>query len=487
MIINIAVAIALMISGIAAIAALAKGGLPSDAGRTTNPENYFGNLWRVLIGTVVMIPVFVLLVSGFSVLPGVDEMATLIPDSVTEPMEESANTLVRGLAEFVKEASRPAGLILIVAGLFASGYLVRQAFTLDRIGRQRMYVVFILTFFSLLFWAFFEQSGSSVNNFTDRNIDRVVEERVVANEDVGSTSRLRLVAGNDDPSLAEMDFLSQEYLGHKNASESFSARLRSAIEGVEKAKDESKRMTPEDLQVTLAGVIEAPKLTMTGLTYLREFAKSDDALEDDKSIEWTYSDENVGKLGLGGTEIPASVFQAVNPIYIMVFGLVFSVLWGFLGARGWEPSTPVKFSFGLLQLGLGFLCLYLGAQSCDVDGMVSMHWLLLMYLLLTTGELCLSPVGLSMITKLSPSHLVSTVMGAWFLATAFSQFLAAIIAQFAAVNETGNLVPIPIETVHIYGDVYQMVSFMAIGSGIICFLLSPILKKWMHSDMPPSE
>ena len=104
-----------------------------------------------------------------------------------------------------------------------------------------------------------------------------------------------------------------------------------------------------------------------------------------------------------------------------------------------------------------------------------------MYLLLTTGELCLSPVGLSMVTKLSPARLVSTVMGAWFLATAFSQFLAAIIAQFAAVNEGGgNFVPAPVKTVHIYGDVYKLIAIMAVASGIFCLILSPLLKKWMH-------
>jgi POT family proton-dependent oligopeptide transporter len=121
--------------------------------------------------------------------------------------------------------------------------------------------------------------------------------------------------------------------------------------------------------------------------------------------------------------------------------------------------------------------------------MVAPYWLLLMYLLLTTGELCLSPVGLSMVTRLSPVRLVSTVMGSWFLATAFSQFLAAIIAQFAAVKQEGaaNFVPIPLETVHLYGDVYKLVAIMAIASGVFCLLLSPVLKKWMHLNEPASE
>ena len=101
----------------------------------------------------------------------------------------------------------------------------------------------------------------------------------------------------------------------------------------------------------------------------------------------------------------------------------------------------------------------------------------------------MSPVGLSMVTKLSPTHLVATVMGSWFLATAFSQFLAAIIAQFASVKSEGpaNFVPIPLETVNLYGDVYQSVAIMAVGSGVFCLILSPILKRWMHTDMPSTE
>jgi POT family proton-dependent oligopeptide transporter len=485
---NAAVAAALMVSGITAVTALAKGGLPKEAGKGPNGETYYANLFKVLLGTAIALPVVVILVSGFSVLPGVSEMQTLIPESVMEPMEASASPIVKGLAEFVKEASRPAGLVLIVAGLLASIYLLREALGMERVARQRMYVVFILTFFSLLFWAFFEQSGSSVNNFTDRNVDRVVEETTVADADVGQTVNLRVLADPSEESQQELEYLSQEYLGHVNGAESINAQIERAIRGVETAKDPAKQMAAEKLESTVNDVIAQDRLTMTALTYLREFAKSESASPEDQVVQWQYTEGNVGRIGLGGTEIPASVFQSVNPIYIMVFGLVFSALWGYLGARNLEPSTPVKFALGLIQLGLGFLCLFLGAQGCDVDGMVAAFWLLLMYLLLTTGELCLSPVGLSMVTKLSPGHLVSTVMGAWFLATAFSQFLAAIIAQFAAVTESGeNFVPIPIETVNIYGDVYRMIAFMAIGSGLFCLLLSPLLKYWMHVGEPPSE
>ncbi len=298
-----------------------------------------------------------------------------------------------------------------------------------------MFVVLILTFFSMLFWAFFEQAGSSINNFTDRNVDRVFTERAVGPDDLGKSIRLQPT---------------QKQLGYHNGDRLF---------------------------------------TIDALDKLRSEHRADPNFE----IDWTIADDNVG-MGLAGRshEIPASTFQSVNPIYIMIFGLIFTALWGALARRGLEPSTPIKFSLGLLQLGLGFGAFWYGAQTADARGMVSLTWLLLGYMLHTTGELCLSPVGLSMVTKLSPARLVSTVMGAWFLATAFSQFLAAIIAQFTGVSYEANGesagIPIPKETVHVYGDVFAKIALSALVSAAICFALSPRLSRWMHPEaVAPGE
>jgi dipeptide/tripeptide permease len=327
----------------------------------------------------------------------------------------------------------------------------------------------------LLFWAFFEQSGSSVNNFTDRNVDRVLETSSVTEDQVGKSTEFRLVTASDSGTL----YLSQEFLGHENASKESNRLLEKAIRWGDSEKEASKQASEEELAKTIEAILSQKYLTMTALTHFREFAKREGASPEEQKIAWTFTQESVGKIGLGGTEIPASVFQSVNPIFIVIFGLVFTALWGWLATQGREPSTPVKFALGLVQLGLGFCMLYFGAKMCDSDGMVLPIWLVLMYLLLTTGELCLSPVGLSMVTKLAPARLVSTVMGAWFLATAFSSFLAAIIAQFAAVPEA-DVVPIPKETVDLYGGVYGMIALMAIGSGIFCLLLAPTLTRWMH-------
>lgn len=475
---SVFVAIALSTAAVAAIIALSRGGLPKECGMPADPTNWTKKLIYVVLGTIVAVPVFAALVSGFSIVPGFNEQLIVIPESVTEPLAKSENPLVKGFGKVIEEVSRPAGLVLLLSGLIAVVYLMKEAFKQPKIQRERLFVVFTLTFFSMWFWAFFEQNGSSVNNFTDRNIDRVSETALVTEADVGKTVQLSLVIGD-----SSKPFFSQEYLGHENGSAAIKAKIEKALRQVEESKEPEKRMSKEDLDQTIAEVLAQPKLSMTAITALREYAKTTEAKDEDKFIEWTYTAENVGKIGLGGTEVPASVFQSVNSIFIIIFGLAFTAMWGLLGKFGLEPSTPLKFSLGLFQVGLAFGMLYLGAITADEDGMVGMHWILLLYLLLTTGELCVSPVGLSMVTRLTPTQLVSTAMGAWFLASAFAQYLAAIIAQFAVVNEgTSKIVPIPAQTVNIYGDVYFAIACMGTASGVVCLLLTPLLVKWTHAN-----
>src|SRR5690606_9133662 len=113
----------------------------------------------------------------------------------------------------------------------------------------------------------------------------------------------------------------------------------------------------------------------------------------------------------------------------ILFGSVFSVLWVRLEERNLNPNIPMKFGLGILQLGLGYLVLYLGATLAGADARVPLIILMLMYLMHTTGELFLSPIGLSMVTKLAPKDMTGSVMGAWFLSFAFANSLAATIAQ----------------------------------------------------------
>ncbi|MDF1563672.1 MAG: peptide MFS transporter [Deltaproteobacteria bacterium] len=458
--VRILIALALLIAGGSAFMALDRGGLSPEAGGPPDPEKLKKKvgglplgLW-VYVGTFALVPVLGLIV----------KLAT-----VTEAQLHVGETAI--------PIHR---IVLVLLGGVAIVYLLVGAIRSAKVERQRMFVVLILMFFSMLFWAFFEQAGSSVNNFTDRNVDRVFEGQGVAAGQVGETLKLRVDLLRDEAD-GDAFLLSQEQLGRKNADPGMLDRIVAEVRKQEEARGKA---TPAEIEELTARVRAAGTLTMTGLTYLRTAASAEGATEADRFVEWKIDESNVG-MGLSRSEIPASEFQAANPVFILIFGLVFSALWTFLGRRGWEPSTPFKFALGLLQLAMGFGVLWWGAQQSDALGMVGMSWLLLGYLLHTTGELCLSPVGLSMVTKLSPARLVSTVMGAWFLATAFSNDLASLIASQTGVGHgEGGLqfIPAPAETVHLYGDVFGTIGLTALVSAVICFAIAPLLTKWTHPD-----
>lgn len=481
-------AISLLISAGVALVALQRGGIPPGAGAPPDAARLhrpvlgpISAVGLVYLGTLLAIVAFVLLVSGFAPLVESGRPVSLLSDQTIEPLKASSQIFLRTLAVVLQEISRPAGLILLLAGLAAAVYILYETFSLETIARQRMYVVLILTFFSMLFWSFFEQAGSSINNFTDRNVDRVWEAWRISAEDVGQTLTFRLPLKTEDPQLADLPLLSQEQLGHRNGHPQMRQRLEAAIRRVAAQR----RMSPQDTENLIRAMAQYDVLTMTALAMFREASAGPDLPLAEKTLPWLVVPENVG-MGVGGSEIPASSFQAVNPVYILLFGLVFSALWSYLAARGLEPSTTLKFALGLLQVGLGFVVFWYAAKLADARGMAGMAWLFLGYLLHTTGELCLSPVGLSMVTRLSPRRLVSTVMGVWFLATAFSQLLAAIIAQFTGVTHgdgAAAVIPPPAETCHVYGEVFGNVALGAIAAGLVCLALVPVLDRWMHPEV----
>ena len=267
--------------------------------------------------------------------------------------------LAVGVAWQLVQRSSAVGYLLSGVGAVAvAGIVAYMIARCDKVERDRLIVALVLTGFGMVFWAFFDQAGSSINLFTDRNVDRQ----------------------------------------------------------------------------------------------------------------------------LLGTEIKASVFQAVNPAFILMFGPLFSMLWVSLAARGREPSTAAKFGTGIVQLGLGFAALYAGARSAGPDGIVGLSWLVLGYLLHTTGELCLSPVGLSMITKLSPARIGGLMMGTWFLSTAFSQYVGGMIAALTGVSgEIGeSALPSAGEMVMVYGNVFGGLALIACVTGVVLLALSPVLSTRTH-------
>jgi len=193
-----------------------------------------------------------------------------------------------------------------------------------------------------------------------------------------------------------------------------------------------------------------------------------------------------------GWEVPASMFQSLNAGFIFTIAPLFALLWISLAKRNMEPSTPIKFSIGIVLVGLGFLALVYGMNSSE-GLQTGVIWIVLIYLLHTLGELCLSPVGLSSVTKLSPQRIVGFMMGMWFFASAAGNYVASLIAKGTAGDPVleiaekiyRQVMNLPEDTFTIYQkigfmDVYTDVGLIAIGCGIFLAILTPLLKKLMH-------
>ena len=509
---NALVALCLMIAGVVAFIAISKAGLPSWAGEAPSIEKLKRPVagpitaeWAVYIGSFVIVPLIALMVSQDKI----------------------------------------AGWALIIGGAAALFHLISATLKSPKIERERLQVVLILMFFTMLFWAFFEQAGSSINLFTDRNVNRVFPTSAITEEQVGSTVEVAVTQGLTGYMLSERKITQDQVdswdknevetlrwtVSHDNVGMNVVTETRFTKDQIDQTIEIAiskglvghtmgeKVVTEEDLEkwesenlatinwpvsdddvdmdISLPEVLDedrigktieitvSPELagrtmgsrliTMADIDFWRKYKV--------QSLQWPTSKEHVG-MPISGSEVATSQYQAANPMFIMLFGLVFSSLWVFMGKRNCEPSTPVKFALGIFQLGLAFAALWYAAVNPDPRGMVNMGWLLLSYLLITTGELCLSPVGLSMVTKLAPKSIVSMVMGAWFLATAFSNYLAALIAMFTGVehgDETGALPP-PTETAEIYAGVFGPIAVAAIVSAVIVLLISPKLTQWMHEN-----
>jgi proton-dependent oligopeptide transporter, POT family len=183
-----------------------------------------------------------------------------------------------------------------------------------------------------------------------------------------------------------------------------------------------------------------------------------------------YTDRYINRV-VGGWEIPTSWFQSVNPLFIVLLAPIFTFLWTRLGNRGKEPSVTVKMGLGMVLLGLGFLLMVgaviqRGGDNAPDIYKASLLWLLGAYLIHTMGELCLSPVGLSMVTKLAPVKLASLLMGVWFLSSFVANFLSGFLVQFF--EQFGAQ------------TIFGLIALFVIVLGFILIFLNPYLKKLMH-------
>jgi POT family proton-dependent oligopeptide transporter len=204
------------------------------------------------------------------------------------------------------------------------------------------------------------------------------------------------------------------------------------------------------------------------------------ALFEQSAASMTLFADRVTDRQVLGLELTASQFGSLNPLFIFLFAPLFAWLWTVLGRRGLEPSTPVKFALGIAQAGLGFGALVIGANHPDESGLVAAHWLVLAYLLHTTGELCLSPVGLSAVTKLAVPSVVGVMMGSWFLAMAYSEFVAMQLAKLAALETTGGAVTDIGAALASYTGLFTDLGYVGLAAAGLLLLVSPLLKKMMH-------
>lgn len=247
-------------------------------------------------------------------------------------------------------------ILLMVAGVAALAYILYEAFfKLDKIARDRILSLTILIFFSVVFWALFEQAYSSLNLFTDRIVDRTI----------------------------------------------------------------------------------------------------------------------------GSSEIAAGNFLTLNALFIFTLAPVFAWLWVKLSKKKLNPNAAMKFGIAIVMVSAGFGALMLGDKFSG-EGKIAMVWLVLMYLFHTIGELFLSPVGLSYVTKLTPGRIVGFMMGVWFLATAGSEYISVLLANLASISTTNGEAADFAAAKASYISLYESMFYIGLIIGVALIIISPLLKKMMH-------
>ena len=259
--------------------------------------------------------------------------------------------------------------------------------------RQRMMLAVVLIFGAVVFFTLFEQAGTSLNLFADRNVDLAVTK------------------------------------------------------------------APETLSILGQPLVFATREQMAAMPGLKGL--------------WI------------DTAVSAPQTQSFNAGFILIFAPIFAALWSFLGKRKLDPNPVLKFGLGLLQVGLGFMVVVFGAGFADSAFREPMVLLGFLYLLHTTGELCLSPVGMSEITKLSVASVVSFMMAVWFLSSSIAQYVGGKIAALAGADTLGGQVLDPKVAFESSLHMFKLIGFWGMGFGVVFILISPFLKKWAHGINEP--
>lgn len=208
------------------------------------------------------------------------------------------------------------------------------------------------------------------------------------------------------------------------------------------------------------------------------------------TLFWAFYEQNAGSLNLFalrnvnmnvlGYNLPGlAVNNFLPPAWVIILSFVFAWLWPWLNKRGKEPSTPMKFAFSLILLGIGFYVFYLACKANTSTGLIPLATFALGYFFIISGELCISPIGLSMITKLSPKNIVAMMMGIWFFASAIGEFLAGKIGSLMSVPKEVAEAENPVLSLPYYADIISKIGLGSIVIGIILICFVPFLKRWM--------
>jgi len=201
------------------------------------------------------------------------------------------------------------------------------------------------------------------------------------------------------------------------------------------------------------------------------------ALFEQQAASLTLLADQQFNLNIMGMRVLASQVQLLNPLFIVLLAPVMAWLWVTLAKKHFEPSTPAKFAIAMLLIGLGYIVFSWG-MGLDSGTNKSFMWLVFIYLSLTVAELCLSPVGLSMVTKLSVARIVGMMMGTWFLFSALGNYVAGWISSLTGAEGTGAASgQLDIAATM---EVYTVIGFISIGVGVVIFVLGPLLRKGMH-------
>lgn len=295
------------------------------------------------------------------------------------------------LVFFLVRQNALVGWLLGICSVAVLAYVGRHAFTKgDKVERERLFLALILIAGSTVFWTLFEQAGSSLNLFAERN-----------------------VVLNLWPSSAQV-----ELFGHR-------------------------LFIGDKAQLLSAGL--------------------------DPDTTWWLD-----------TATSAGQTQSLNPGFLLMFAPVFAGLWTALRRRRLDPNPLVKFGLALIQVGLGFLILVWGASYVGPDFKVPMVFLAFAYLLHTTGELSLSPVGMSQITKLAPPLLISTMMAVWFLSLSWAEFIGGHIATLTGSNTVGGQVLDPHQSLLTAENVFLIIGAVGVAVGLGFLVISRWAKHWSH-------